>query len=98
MNSQRVEALEQVVEDLRYARAYYDSWRSDGGSCFRKQFDDTAAWIEWNPELFLRKYRFYRRAIIRNTYFGLFYVIEPESQRLWRLWTCGSAHLRSGAY
>ena len=67
MRSQRVEALEAVAADLLYAREYYDSWRSDGSAYFKGQFDETVAWIEWNPELFPRKYRFFRRAIIRNT-------------------------------
>lgn len=34
-------------------------------------------WIEWNPEQFPKKYRFFRRAIIRRTYFGIYFVIEP---------------------
>ena len=78
MRSQRVEALEAIEEDLRDATSYYDSWKSDGSAYFKKQFDETVAWIEWNPELFPRKYRFFRRAIVRNTYFAIFYAIEPD--------------------
>ena len=78
MRSQRAEALEAVAADLICAREYYDSWRSDGSAYFKAQFDETVAWIEWNPELFPRKYRFFRRAIIRNTYFGIFYAIEQN--------------------
>jgi len=78
MKTQRVEALEVVAEDLRDARSYYDSWRSDGSAYFQKQFRELLAWIEWNPELFPKKYRHFRRAIIRNTYFGVYFVIEPE--------------------
>jgi hypothetical protein len=36
------------------------------------------SWIEWNPELFPKKYRRFRRAIIRRTYFGIFFAIEPD--------------------
>ena len=78
MRSQRVEALSVVEDDLRYAQSFYDSWRSGGSEYFQTQFKDTVAWIEWNPELFSKKHRFFRRAIIRNTYFGIFYVIEKD--------------------
>ncbi len=77
MKTQPVELLEFVEDDLRYAWDYYDAWRSDGAEYFRQQFRDTVTWIEWNPELFPTKYRYFRRAIIKNTYFGAFYVIEP---------------------
>jgi hypothetical protein len=35
------------------------------------------AWIEWNPEMFPKKYRFFRRAVVRRSYFGIFFAIEP---------------------
>jgi hypothetical protein len=78
MRSQPVEALEVLEDDLRHARTFYDSWRMDGSSYFQKQFNEAVSWIEWNPELFPKKYRFFRRTIIRNTYYGIFFVIEPE--------------------
>ena len=77
MNSQRVEFLEGVEMDLRQVHAFYDSWQTDGVQKFQSKFRDAVAWIEWNPELFPRKYRHFRRAIIRKTYFGIYYVIEP---------------------
>jgi hypothetical protein len=86
MRSQRVEALEEVADDLRSAKEFYASWRSDGAAYFHQQFEDTIAWIAWNPELFRRKYRFFRRAIIRNTYFGIFYAIEREVTTIVWLW------------
>lgn len=52
MNTQRVEALEVVADDLRDARAYYDSWRSDGSDYIQKQFRELLTWIEWNPGAF----------------------------------------------
>ena len=73
MKSQPVEFLEFVEPDLRYARAFYDSWRSAGGDWFQDKFRETVSWIEWNPKLFPRKYRLFRRAIIRRSYFGVFF-------------------------
>ncbi|MSU56938.1 MAG: hypothetical protein EXS35_01935 [Pedosphaera sp.] len=78
MRTQPVEFLEFVEFDLRQARGFYDSWLPRGAEQFRDKFRETISWIEWNPELFQRKYKHYRRAIIRRTYFGIFYVIEPE--------------------
>jgi hypothetical protein len=40
MKSQRVEALGEVVADLRSAQDYYSSWRLDGASYFKGQFDE----------------------------------------------------------
>jgi hypothetical protein len=93
MNSQPVEALEVVVDDLREAWAFYESWRSDGRNCFQTHFRDTVEWIEWNPELFPKKFRAFRRAIIRNTYFGIFFVIEPQVTTISPLWICDVARL-----
>jgi hypothetical protein len=78
VRSQPVEFLASVDEDLRYAYDYYDSWRSDGQIWFRARFRETVSWIEWNPEMFPKKHRFFRRAVIHNSYFGIFFVIEAE--------------------
>jgi hypothetical protein len=78
MKSQKAEALDVVEFDLRYARQYYDSWMSGGADYFQSQFREAVSWIEWNPELFHRTYKTFRRTIIRNTYFGIFYAIEPD--------------------
>jgi hypothetical protein len=43
-----------------------------------QRFRESAAWIVWNPEKFPKKYRQFRRAIIRRSYFGIYYAIEPE--------------------
>jgi len=48
-----------------------------GAGKFQTKFRETVSWVEWNPELFPRKYKLFRRAIIRRTYFGIYYVIEP---------------------
>ena len=78
MRSQPVEFLEFVEDDLGYARAYYDSWKTDGAEWFQERFREAISWIEWNPELFPKKYRRFRRAIIRRTYFGIFFAIELD--------------------
>ena len=77
MKSQPVEFLESVEDDLAYAYEYYDAWHPDGRDYFRGQWQETIAWIEWNPELFPKRHRFFRRAIIRNTYFAVVFAIEP---------------------
>ena len=77
MRTQPVEFLDFVEFDLRQARGFYDSWKTNGAEDFHTKFRETIAWIEWNPELFQRKYKHFRRAIIRKTYFGIYYVIEP---------------------
>ena len=78
MKSQPVEFLESVEHDLRYARDFYESWLLNGGRDFMKKFHDCISWIEWNPEMFPKKHRQFRRAIIRKSYFGIYYIIEPE--------------------
>ena len=78
MKSQPVEFLEPVEHDLRYARDFYESWKWHGAEDFMQRFRESVAWIEWNPEMFPRKYSQFRRAIIRRSYFGVYYVIEPS--------------------
>jgi len=75
---QPVEFLDFVEDDLRHAHAFYDSWQHEGARRFQERFRETIDWIEWNAELFPRKYRFYRRAIIRRSHFAAFYAIEPK--------------------
>ena len=77
MKSQPVKFLESIEDDLLYAYEYYDSWHPGGRDYFRGQWFDAVSWIEWNPELFPKKHRFFRRAIIRNTYFAAIFAIEP---------------------
>ena len=77
MRCQPVEFLELVELDLRQVHSFYDSWQIQGAEKFQANFRETVDWIEWNSELFPRKYNRFRRAIIRRTYFGIYYVIEP---------------------
>lgn len=77
MRSLPVEFLEFVERDLRYARNFYDSWQFEGAENFYEKFRETIFWIGWNPEMFPKRYRHFRRAIIRRSYFAVFYVVEP---------------------
>ena len=78
MKSQPVEFLDFIEEDLRYAHAFYDSWQTDGAARFQQKFRETIEWIAWNPDLFPTKYKFYHRAIIRRSYFGVYFAVEPH--------------------
>jgi hypothetical protein len=78
VRSQPVEFLEFVERDLRYAHAYYGSCKTEGAEWLQERFRETISWVEWNPELFPKKYRRFRRAIIRRMYFGVFLAIEPK--------------------
>ncbi len=78
MKSQPVEFLEPVADDLAYALAFYDSWLTAGSTIFLGRFRETVSRIERNPEQFPKKHRFFRRAIIPRTYFGIYFAIEPE--------------------
>jgi plasmid stabilization system protein ParE len=76
MRSLPVEFLEIVEYDLRYAYDFYDSWQFEGAEKFRQKFREAIFWIGWNPEMFPRRYKHFRRAIIRRSYFAVFYAIE----------------------
>ena len=78
MRSLPVEFLEVVENDLRYAHTFYDSWQFRGAERFQERFRETVFWIGWNPEMFPKRYKHFRRAIIRRSYFAVFYVIEPD--------------------
>ena len=78
MKQQSVEFLEEIEADLRAARAFYDSWLTNGGVLFHEKFRETVSWIEWNPGLFPRRHRSFRLAVIRRSYYGIFFAIEPS--------------------
>ena len=77
MQNQPVEFLPWVEHDPTYAMDFYDSWLTNGAGRFLNRFRETVTWIEENPGQFPKKHRFFRRAIIRRTYFGLYFAIEP---------------------
>ena len=78
MKSQPVEFLDVVEHDLNHAQDFYDSWLTGGAEKFLRRFREAVTWIEWNPEQFPKKHRHFRRAIVRRTYFGIYFAIEPD--------------------
>lgn len=56
---------------------FYDSWLTNGADQFLHRFREAAARIGSNPEQFPKKHRLFRRAIIRRTYFGIYFATEP---------------------
>ena len=82
MRSQPVVLLTDVEADIRIALDFYNSWLTQGGPRFYERFKETVSWIEWNAEMFPKKYRYFRRAIIRKSYFGVYYVVGEEATTL----------------
>jgi plasmid stabilization system protein ParE len=73
-----VVALPEVEEDLRAAIAHYSSWRSDGAAHVLQSYDETVSWIEWNPEAFPKKHGIVRRAILKHSYYIVYFIIEEN--------------------
>ena len=78
MRSLPVFALPEVEGDLRAAMAHYSSWRTDGAEHIRQKYDETVGWIAWNPEAFPKKYGLVRRAILKRSYFIVYFVVERD--------------------
>jgi len=78
LKSLRVVALPQVEADLRAAMAHYASWRSDGAAHVRQMYDETVGWIAWNPEAFPRKHGLIRRAILKRSYYIVYFFEERD--------------------
>ena len=78
MRSLPVFALPEVEDDLRDAIAHYRSWRSDGTEHVRQMYNETVSWIAWNPEGFPEKYGPVRRAILKRSYYIVYFIIEKE--------------------
>lgn len=77
MNPQPVIALPEVEGDLRAAGQFYKSWRADGREHLQSLWDEVTRWIAENPDLFPKRYRDFRRAPLRHSYYAAFYVVEP---------------------
>jgi plasmid stabilization system protein ParE len=69
-------ALPEVESDLRAAMAHYGSWRTDGADLIRQKYDDTISWISWNPEGFPKKHGIIRRAILKQSYYIVYFFVE----------------------
>ena len=78
MNSKPVSALEEVETDLKVAIGHYLSWRSDGKEHVLSLYDDTVSWIAWNPDLFPRKFGRIQRAILKRSFYIVYFLQEKE--------------------
>jgi plasmid stabilization system protein ParE len=71
-------ALPDVEGDLRAAMKHYASWHSDGTEQIRRKYKETISWIAWNPESFPKKYGLVRRAILKRSYYIVYFVVERD--------------------
>ena len=78
MRSLPVLALPEVEGDLRAAISHYSSWRSDGAEHVRQKYGETISWIGWNPEAFPKKHGPVRRAIMKQSYYIVYFVVESD--------------------
>jgi plasmid stabilization system protein ParE len=78
MKSLPVWALPEVEGDLRAAIAHYSSWRSDGAEHVSQKYNETIGWIGWNPEAFPKKHGAVRRAILKQSYYIVYFLIEID--------------------
>jgi len=78
MNSKPVKALPAVARDLKAAVAHYESWRVDGGEYILQKYDETVSWIAWNPDAFPRKIGAIQRAVLKQSYYMVYFIQEPE--------------------
>ena len=78
MRSFPVFALPEVEDDLCDAMAHYSSWHSDGEDHVRQMYDETVGWIAWNPEGFPKKHGMVRRAILKRSYYVVYFLIEAD--------------------
>jgi hypothetical protein len=77
VNSKPVEALPEVAADLIAAARHYQSWRSDGQEHLLQKYDETVSWIAWNPDLFPRKVGAVQRAVLKQSYYIVYFIQEP---------------------
>lgn len=70
--------MPEVEADLREAMAHYASWHPDGAEHLRQKYDETISWIAWNPETFPRKHGLVRRAILKQSYYIVYFFEEIE--------------------
>ena len=78
MNSKPVETLPEVANDLWQGEAHYSAWRSDGGEYFHQIFLETVGWIAWNPDAFPRKYGQVQRAILKHSFYIVYFIQEAD--------------------
>ena len=78
MNSKPVFALEEVESDLKCAIAHHEGWRSVGKAHVLAHYDETVRWIEWNPDVFPRKFGRVQRAILKRSFYIVYFIQEPK--------------------
>ena len=78
MSAKRVEALEAVQADLEYAKSFYESWKPGGGNEILQKYFDALEWIEWNPDLFPRKFGIIQRVLLKRSYFVVYFFQESD--------------------
>ena len=78
MNSKPVVALAEVLGDLEKAMAHYVTWRSDGAEHVLQIYDETVALIESNPDSLPKKHGPGQRAILKHSYFLVYFVQKTE--------------------
>lgn len=57
---------------------HYSSWRSEGEAYVLQKYDETISWIEWNPDSFPKKYGPVRRAILKDSYYIVYFLVETD--------------------
>ncbi|MDR1283496.1 MAG: type II toxin-antitoxin system RelE/ParE family toxin [Opitutaceae bacterium] len=78
MKSKPVFALPEVQDDLEVAKSHYASWRADGSEHFLDKYEETIRWIEWNPDSFPKKFGRVQRAILKKSYYLVYFIQEKE--------------------
>ncbi len=78
MRSKPIYVLPEVFDDLRAAADHYESWRSDGREHLFRSYEETVGWIEWNPDLFPRHVGVIQRAILKQSYYIVYFTQETE--------------------
>jgi plasmid stabilization system protein ParE len=78
VSAKRVEILEAVQPDLEYARSFYEAWKPGGGDEILRKYFDALDWIEWNPDLFPRKFGLIQRVLLKRSYFVVYFLQEKD--------------------
>lgn len=78
MTSKPVFALPEIEADLEAAAEHYTSWMADGRAHVLGKYDETISWIEWNPDLFPKIFGKIQRAILKHSYYIVYFTQEQE--------------------
>jgi len=78
VRSKPVDALSVVADDLTAAAAHYESWRLGGREHILQKYHETVSWIAWNPDTFPKKFGLIQRAVLKQSYFVVYFIQEPE--------------------